>query len=86
MSAEMITAIGAIIVGIAAVLNAILTNRKNTALLDQRLQNIETRLDTHNHYAESFSTASQKIAQIETDIAWIKTAVTATPKGDGGKK
>lgn len=79
MSAEMITAIGAVIVGIAAVLNALLSNRKSTQQtnnrldgVDSRLEGIERRLDSHNHYAQLFSESSERIAKMETDITWIK--------------
>lgn len=78
MSAEMITAIGAVILGVAALLNAVLPNRKrdidlNNRLdsVDSRLDGVERRLDNHNHYAELFSESSARTAQIETDIKWI---------------
>lgn len=87
MSAEMITAIGAIIVGVAAVLNAILSNRKSALQInnrldgvDSRLEGVERRLDSHNHYAEMFADSSQRIARMETDLTWIKNMMS---KGDG---
>lgn len=78
MSAEMITAIGAVIVGLAALLNAFFSNRKRNIDLnnrldsvDNRLDGVERRLDNHNHYAELFAESSARTAQIETDIKWI---------------
>jgi len=83
MTPELLTALGAIAVGVAAVLNAILANRKSASQINDRLDGIERRLDSHNHYAEMYSESSERIAKIETDVSWIKTALTATAKGDG---
>ena len=71
MSAEMITAIGALIAGIGSFIGALLLHRKTVALLEYRLTEVEKRLDSHNHYAELYSESSKRIAQIETDIKWI---------------
>lgn len=83
MTAELLTALGAIAVGVAAILNAILANRKSAQQINDRLDGIERRLDSHNHYAEMYSESSERIAKIETDVSWIKTALTTTAKGDG---
>ena len=72
MSIEMITAIGAFLVGIASVLSAILLNRKTQALLEYRLGEVERKLDTHNGYAQKFADTTQCISEIKTDIAVIK--------------
>ena len=73
MSAEMITAIGALIVGIASVVSAVMLNRKTMALLEYRMERVEKKLDSHNGYAKMFSETSQQIAEIQKDVAVIKT-------------
>lgn len=73
MSAEMITAIGALVVGIASVVSAIMLNRKTMALLEYRMERVEKKLDSHNGYAKMFSETSHQIAEIQKDVAVIKT-------------
>ena len=73
MSAEMITAIGAFVLGIASVISAIMLNRKTMALLEYRMERVEKKLDSHNGYAKMFSETSQQIAEIQKDVAVIKT-------------
>ena len=73
MSIEMVTAIGAFLVGIGSVISAILLNRKTTALLEYRLGEVERKLDSHNGYAQKFADTSSSIGEIKTDIAVIKT-------------
>ena len=75
MTVEMITAIGALIAGLASIVNAIVMNRKTTALMQYRLEQVEKKLDSHNGYAKMFSESADRIAKIETDIAVIKTAL-----------
>lgn len=72
MSPEMITAIGALVVGIGSILSAVLLHRKTMALLEYRMSKVEQKLDSHNGYARLFSESSERIARMETDIAWIK--------------
>ena len=67
MSAEMITAIGALILGLSGILSAILLNRKTVALLEWRMSEIERKLDDSN--------TADRIARMETDIAVIKTNI-----------
>lgn len=67
MSAEMITAIGALILGLSGILSAILLNRKTVALLEWRMSEIERKLDDSN--------TADRIARMETDIAVIKTTM-----------
>lgn len=75
MSIEMITAIGAFLVGIASVISAVLLNRKTTALMEYRLSKVEEKLDSHNGYAEKFAATTDSIGKIKTDIAVIKTSL-----------
>lgn len=75
MSIEMITAIGAFLAGIASILSAILLNRKTVALLEQRMTQVERKLDSHNGYAQKFVENSEQLAEMKTDIAVIKTTL-----------
>lgn len=75
MTAEMITAIGALIVGLGSILSAILLHRKTTALLEYRMSQVEKKLDSHNGYAKLFSETSGQINEVQKDIAIIKTAL-----------
>ena len=73
MSAEMITAIGAIIVGLGSLLGAILAHRRTVIILEEKMKAVEKKLDTHNGYAKLFSESSDRISKIETEIAVIST-------------
>lgn len=75
MDANMITALGAFIVGLASLLSAILLHRKTLAILEYRLEQVEKKLDSHNGYAKKFSESSERLSKIETDIAVIKTSM-----------
>lgn len=75
MTPEMITAIGALVAAAGGILSAILLHSKTTALLEQRLKQVEGKLDDHNGYAKMFAETTTKIAQIEKDVAVIKTAL-----------
>lgn len=72
MDAGMITAIGALVVGIASVISAILLNRKTMALVEYRLGKVEQKLDEHNGYASTLSTIQTDIAVIKTTLEYIK--------------
>lgn len=72
MDAGMITAIGALIVGIASVISAILLNRKTMALLEYRLAEVERKLDSHNGYAQKFVENSEQLGELKADIRVIK--------------
>lgn len=67
MDSAMITAIGALIVGIASIISAILLNRKTVALLEYRMEQVERKLDASND--------TDRLSRIETDIAVIKTTM-----------
>ena len=75
MDSAMITAIGALIVGIASIISAILLNRKTVALLEYRMEQVERKLDSHNGYAKLFSETASEISKMQTDIAVIKTEI-----------
>ena len=71
----LIMGIGGTLSGLAAILSAILLNRKTMALLEYRMEKVEKKLDSHNGYAKLFSETSDRIAKMETDIAVIKTSL-----------
>ena len=58
----------ALITGLCAVLGQWLISREREARLDERLKNVEKKLDEHNQYAD-------KITKITADIASIKTSI-----------
>ena len=75
MTPEMITAIGALVAGLAGVISAVLLHQKTMALLEYRLGQVERKLDSHNGYAQKFVENSEKMADIQKDIAVIKTSL-----------
>lgn len=70
MSAEMITAIAALLAALGGILSAILLNRKTVALLEWRMKEIENKLSGLDNTA-----TTDRIARMETDIAVIKTNI-----------
>lgn len=82
----LITAIGAFLAGAGGIISAIMLNRKTTALLEYRMNQVEKKLDAHNGYAKMFSETSQQISEIKTDIAVIKNSLRYIEKeADDGK-
>lgn len=75
MSPEMITALGAFVLGIGSLLSAIQMNRKTMALLEYRLGKVEQKLDEHNGYGKLFAGTSAEISEIRQDVAVIKTKI-----------
>ncbi len=75
MTPEMIIAIGALVSAVGGIISAILLHRKTVALLEYRMGEVEKRLDSHNHYAQMFSESSDRIANIEKDVAVIKNTI-----------
>lgn len=67
-----IAGIGGTLSGLAAILSAILLNRKTMALLEYRMGQVERKLDSHNGYARLFSETSSEISEMRTDIQVIK--------------
>ena len=72
MDAGMITAIGALIVGIGSVISAIMLNRKTMALMEYRLGEVEKKLDSHNGYAKKFADTAEDLSELKADIRVIK--------------
>lgn len=71
----LIAGIGGTLSGLAAIISAVLLNRKTMALLEYRMEQVEKKLDSHNGYAKLFSETSSQIATMQTDIAVIKTEI-----------
>ena len=71
---ELIIAIAALITAVGSIVGTILSNRRLVALLEYRMGEVEKRLDQHNHYAEKFSDAAVKIAEIQKDIEYMRKA------------
>ena len=60
------TIIGNIVINIMA-------NRRNMALIEYRLQQLENKVDKHNEYAKKFSECQQDIAILKEDLKlWKK--------------
>lgn len=72
----LIAGIGGTLSGLAAILSAVLLNRKTVALLEYRMNQVEKKLDSHNGYAKLFSETSSQISKMQTDIEVIKTTLT----------
>lgn len=71
----LIAGIGGTLSGLAAILSAILLNKKIMALLEYRMAQVEKKLDSHNGYAKLFSETASEISKMQTDIAVIKTEI-----------
>lgn len=78
-----VSAIIGILGGILGILNQLSNLRKaqeeqvkaqaiRDTKLDDKLEQIEEKLDTHNGYAKLFADLSQTITEMKTDITWIK--------------
>ena len=78
-----VSAIIGILGGILGILNQLASLRKaqeeqvkaqaiRDTKLDDKLEQIEEKLDTHNGYAKLFADLSQTITEMKTDITWIK--------------
>ena len=72
MTAELLTAIGALLVGLGGIIGAILAYAKSKALLEFRMEQVEKKLDSHNKYAEKLGEIAVSIAQIQKDIEYLK--------------
>ena len=48
---------------------------KDSAVLNERLEGIKNRLDTHNHYAERIGDLADGMNEIKVDMAELKTDV-----------
>lgn len=60
--------ITAIIAGIFSVIGQYLISREREIRLDERLKNVEKKLDEHNGYAQKFEAIQIDIAKISTKL------------------
>ena len=60
--------ITAIIAGVCSVVGQWLISREREIRLDERLKNVEKKLDEHNGYAQKFETIQVDIAKISTKL------------------
>lgn len=60
--------ITAIIAGVCSVIGQWLISREREIRLDERLKNVEKKLDEHNGYAQKFETIQIDIAKISTKL------------------
>ena len=60
--------ITAIIAGVCSVIGQWLISREREVRLDERLKNVEKKLDEHNGYAQKFETIQIDIAKISTKL------------------
>jgi len=60
--------ITAIIAGVCSVVGQWLISREREIRLDERLKNVEKKLDEHNGYAQKFETIQIDIAKISTKL------------------
>ena len=60
--------ITAIIAGVCSVLGQWLISREREARMDERLKNVEKKLDEHNGYAQKFEDIQIDIAKISTRL------------------
>ena len=60
--------ITAIIAGVCSVIGQWLISREREIRLDERLKNVEKKLDEHNGYAQKFEAIQIDIAKISTKL------------------
>ena len=64
MDWTILTALGAFLTGLAGIVGAVLSYSKSKALLEQRMEQVEKKLDAHNKYAEKLSEIAIAIVAI----------------------
>lgn len=64
--------IASIITGLCAVLGQWLISREREARLDERLKSVEKKLDEHNRFSDKIGNIQTDIASIKTDLKYIK--------------
>lgn len=67
--------ITAIIAGICSVVGQWLISREREIRLDERLKNVEKKLDEHNKFSDKIGGIREDIASIKTDIRNLKESV-----------
>lgn len=72
MTAELLTAIGAVILGVASLVSAILLNRKTVALVEYRLTQVENKERDRDSDGKRLEEIEKAIIAIQKDIEYIK--------------
>ena len=62
----------AIITGLFSVFSQWLISREREARMDERLKNVEKKLDEHNKFSDKISSITADIASIKTNIENLK--------------
>ena len=65
--------IAAIITGVLSLVGVIIANNSNRKLIVYRIDQLEKKVDQHNHLNERCESLEKKTAVIETDMKYIKT-------------
>lgn len=68
MSTGFATLLGAVVGAIASIIVCIINNNKQNALMLYRLEQLEKKVDKHNHLVERMYSAENKITQLEDKI------------------
>lgn len=77
MSEAWMPVITALVTGLLSLLGVYLANRKSSALIAYRLQELEKKVDKHNGLVERMTAVEVKIKDIETNIAELKKVMSA---------
>ena len=77
MSEAWMPVVTALVTGLLSLLGVYLANRKSSALIAYRLQELEKKVDKHNGLVERMTAVEVKIKDIETNIAELKKVMSA---------
>ncbi len=77
MSEAWMQVVTALVTGLLSLLGVYLANRKSSALIAYRLQELEKKVDKHNGLVERMTAVEVKIKDIETNIAELKKVMSA---------
>lgn len=69
---ELVLAIAALVTAVGSVLGAIFGYKKTLAVMEQKVEYIEQRLEEYKGLNEKLEKISISIARIETDINYLK--------------
>lgn len=65
--------IAAIITGVLSLVGVIIANNSNRKLIVYRIDQLEKKVDQHNHLNERCEALEKKMVATETDMKYIKT-------------
>lgn len=72
MDSQWISIICALITGLLSLLGVYMANRKNSALIAYRLQELEKKVDKHNQVIERTFVLEGQVKEIQHDISDLK--------------